>query len=112
MMGWTSSADPMSNMKLTFDSREAAIEFATKSGWKYEIGSETSKKCVAPGTYKYADNFLPLKISKQVKIDGQKTKIFASPGYGKSNHFMNLTYHGDREVIQHGPLLTTTATSQ
>ena len=36
MMGWTSSADPMANLKLTFDSQEDAIAFAERNGWTYE----------------------------------------------------------------------------
>lgn len=35
--------------------------------------------------------------------EGHKTKLFASPGYGNSNFFMPLKYHGNGEVIQHGP---------
>lgn len=38
-----------------------------------------------------------------LKRDGKKTKIFDLPGFGKSNFFMPLKYHGDGEVIQHGP---------
>ena len=37
LMGWTSSADPMSNVRLSFDSKEEAIAFADRNGWK--VGS-------------------------------------------------------------------------
>ena len=39
----------------------------------------------------------------QLEKEGMKNKIFENPGYGKSNWFMPLTYHGDGEVVQHGP---------
>ena len=38
-------------------------------------------------------------------------RIFALPGYGASNFFMPLTYHGDREVNQHGPTVPPTASA-
>jgi hypothetical protein len=31
-MGWTATDDPLSNMKLVFSSKEAAIEFAEQQG--------------------------------------------------------------------------------
>lgn len=37
LMGWTSTADPMSNLKMTFSSTENAIRFCKKRGWKYEV---------------------------------------------------------------------------
>jgi hypothetical protein len=36
-MGWSSSADPLGTLKLTFDSEEAAIAYADKMGFKYEV---------------------------------------------------------------------------
>ncbi len=182
-------------MQLTFDSREAAIAFAERNGWKHEVAPETSKTTIAAGTYTYKDNFLSVRVScflhiiqntrrilvsrccavcihsireclcsvlsfismsyrlmfirrvfffirreksipsrsistfnrrcqyvyyiymytycflslcvvqtqKQVAVEGQSTKIFVSPGYGSSQWFMPLTYHGDAEVVQHGP---------
>lgn len=88
------------------------MEFANRNGWKFEVGKETSKSNIPAGTYKYADNFLPQKVAKQVKLEGQNTKIYNAPGYGKSNWFMPLTYHGDREVIQHGPLAAPAAANK
>lgn len=40
---------------------------------------------------------------QRLKKDGMKNTIFANPGYGKSQFFMPLKYHGDGEVAQHGP---------
>lgn len=37
LMGWASTADPLSNMTLSFDTKEDAIAFATEYGWKYTI---------------------------------------------------------------------------
>lgn len=50
LMGWTSSADPMSQVKLQFDSREDAIEFAKKNGWKYETRGSVDVTTVEPGS--------------------------------------------------------------
>jgi NADH dehydrogenase (ubiquinone) Fe-S protein 4 len=43
LMGWTSTADPMSNVKLTFDSKEDAEAYASKNGWKAEVRGMTAK---------------------------------------------------------------------
>lgn len=37
LMGWTSTADPMSNMSLSFSTPEQAVRFCKKRGWKYEV---------------------------------------------------------------------------
>jgi NADH dehydrogenase (ubiquinone) Fe-S protein 4 len=63
LMGWTSTADPMSNVKLNFDTQEAAVAFANRNGWKYEIRAETSKTNTPPGTYLYKHNFLDKRVS-------------------------------------------------
>lgn len=39
-MGWTSTGDPYANVgdsALSFDSEEAAKEFANKHGWDYTV---------------------------------------------------------------------------
>lgn len=44
-MGWTSTGDPYANVGdagLVFESREAAIAFATKHGWQYSVSSTLS----------------------------------------------------------------------
>lgn len=41
-MGWTSTGDPLANVgdsALSFESKEAAIEFAAKHGWSFTVGS-------------------------------------------------------------------------
>ncbi|PIN20440.1 NADH dehydrogenase [Handroanthus impetiginosus] len=40
LMGWTSTGDPYANVGeagLSFDSKEAAIEFAERHGWEYTV---------------------------------------------------------------------------
>ena len=68
LMGWTSTSDPMSGMKLHFDSREAAEAYANKQGWKFEVLAENGAPCDATTRYPmrtYADNFLPRVVCSQ-----------------------------------------------
>lgn len=44
LMGWTSTADPVSNMQLNFSTPEQAIKFCQKRGWKYEVGQRIPRK--------------------------------------------------------------------
>eukprot|EP00298_Acanthocystis_sp_HF-20_P000976 c11361_g1_i1.p1 GENE.c11361_g1_i1~~c11361_g1_i1.p1 ORF type:complete len:185 (+),score=87.28 c11361_g1_i1:24-557(+) len=37
VMGWTSTADTMSQIKLKFPDKETAIQFAKAQGWGYEV---------------------------------------------------------------------------
>ncbi|KAL3525590.1 hypothetical protein ACH5RR_013962 [Cinchona calisaya] len=57
LMGWTSTGDPYSNVgdsALSFDSEEAAKEFAERHGWDYTV----KKRCTPLLKPKaYADNF-------------------------------------------------------
>ncbi|XP_008334328.1 NADH dehydrogenase [ubiquinone] iron-sulfur protein 4, mitochondrial [Cynoglossus semilaevis] len=54
LMGWASSADPLSNMVLTFSSKEDAIAFAEKNGWSYDVSEKKSSK---PRVKSYGANF-------------------------------------------------------
>ena len=54
LMGWASTADPLSNMVLDFATKEDAMAFAEKHGWAYEL--EDPKERV-PKTKSYALNF-------------------------------------------------------
>jgi hypothetical protein len=38
-----------------------------------------------------------------LKEQGAKNVVFKSSGFGNSNWFMPLKFHGDGEVEQHGP---------
>merc|ERR1712059_90437 len=54
LMGWASSADPVPNLLLDFATKEAAIQFAEKNGWEYELEDPKER---APKTKSYALNF-------------------------------------------------------
>ena len=54
LMGWTSSSDTNRQVRLTFDTKEAAIAFATKQGWAYQVSVPKPRK---PINKSYADNF-------------------------------------------------------
>ncbi|ASG23020.1 ETC complex I subunit [Nitrospirillum viridazoti] len=54
LMGWTSSGDTLNQVKLTFDSAEEAIAYATRKGWAYEVITHNDR-IVRPKNY--ADNF-------------------------------------------------------
>lgn len=40
LMGWSSSGDPLSNMKVQFNTREEAIEHCEQNGWKWFVDGE------------------------------------------------------------------------
>jgi hypothetical protein len=54
LMGWTSSSDMKSQIKLWFDTKEDAIAYATRNGLAHRIEEpqETTRKTVT-----YSDNF-------------------------------------------------------
>ncbi|KAK0146382.1 NADH dehydrogenase [ubiquinone] iron-sulfur protein 4, mitochondrial [Merluccius polli] len=54
LMGWASTADPLSNMVLNFSSKEDAIAFAEKNGWSYDV---TEKRSSKPRVKSYGANF-------------------------------------------------------
>jgi len=54
-MGWETSTDTMSEVKLEFDSKELAIEFAKKNNIEYYIIEPQKRRIVKKS---YTDNFL------------------------------------------------------
>lgn len=54
LMGWISSGDTLNQVRLQFDSKEAALAFAEKKGWTCDV-AEAHTRRVAPKSY--ADNF-------------------------------------------------------
>lgn len=54
LMGWTSSADTLNQVRLRFPSREAAVAFANSNGLEYSLTPE-HRKTVRPRSY--LDNF-------------------------------------------------------
>ena len=55
LMGWESSSDTFSELKLEFSSKELAISYAKKKKIIYEIIESKKRKTVKKS---YADNFL------------------------------------------------------
>lgn len=54
LMGWTASGDTLNQVKMKFDTKEAAVAFAQEKGWDYSITPEKNR-IVRPRNY--ADNF-------------------------------------------------------
>ena len=54
-MGWESSSDTLSEVKLEFSTKELAIDYAKKKKIDYEIIEPKKRKIVKKS---YADNFL------------------------------------------------------
>tara|TARA_B100000579_G_C22655356_1_gene768269 strand:- start:642 stop:923 length:282 start_codon:yes stop_codon:yes gene_type:complete len=55
LMGWESSTDTFSEVKLEFSSKEKAIEYAKKNKIEFEVVDEKKRKVVKKS---YSDNFL------------------------------------------------------
>ena len=55
LMGWESSADTLSELKLRFSTKDLAINYAKKMKISYEIVEPKKRKTVKKS---YADNFL------------------------------------------------------
>jgi len=46
LMGWASTADPLSNLELDFDSLESAQYFCEKNGWDHYVYYQPKKKFI------------------------------------------------------------------
>ena len=55
LMGWESSSDTLSELKLEFSTKESAINYAKKKRIDYELIEAKKRKIVKKS---YADNFL------------------------------------------------------
>ncbi|XP_030381373.1 NADH dehydrogenase [ubiquinone] iron-sulfur protein 4, mitochondrial [Scaptodrosophila lebanonensis] len=44
LMGWTSTGDPLSNMNVQFGSKDEAITYCERNGWRWYVDSEQTKK--------------------------------------------------------------------
>lgn len=56
LMGWTSSADTQAQVRLTFESKEAALDYASDNGIEVSVQDpKTRKPNIRPGGY--GDNF-------------------------------------------------------
>ncbi|KAK2588660.1 hypothetical protein KPH14_001561 [Odynerus spinipes] len=54
LIGWTSTGDPMSNTKVNFANKDAAIQHCEKMGWKYYV---QKPNVVNPKPRSYGANF-------------------------------------------------------
>ena len=54
LMGWESSTDTLTELKLEFSSKDKAIEYAKKNKIKFEIIEENKRRIVKKS---YSDNF-------------------------------------------------------
>ena len=61
LMGWTSSRDTMSQVRLSFDSCEDAVAYAEKQGWLYSV-EQPKERAVRPKAY--ADNFAYTRVGR------------------------------------------------
>ncbi len=59
LMGWVSSGDMKSQIKLRFDTKEEAIAYAERSGIAYRL---EEPKPVERRILSYSDNFAPTRI--------------------------------------------------
>lgn len=106
LMGWTSTADPLSNMDMRFETIADATFFCEKHGLKYEVEGTpvVDKTFDKVGTNKYAHNFLSRAKENTLARFGKKQTIFSHEnGNNRSSYFRPLRYHGEREVDQYGP---------
>jgi NADH dehydrogenase ubiquinone Fe-S protein 4 len=54
LMGWTSSADTQSQVRLSFESKDEAIAYAERNGIPYRLEEQAPRKLVKKS---YSDNF-------------------------------------------------------
>jgi len=54
LMGWTSSSDTQSQVKLSFDTKEEAVAYAERNGIPYTLDEPKKRKLIKKS---YADNF-------------------------------------------------------
>lgn len=54
LMGWTSSADTQAQLRLYFDTKEAAIAYAERNGIPYSLAEPKPRRQIRKT---YADNF-------------------------------------------------------
>tara|TARA_B100001741_G_C16168865_1_gene421426 strand:- start:306 stop:587 length:282 start_codon:yes stop_codon:yes gene_type:complete len=54
LMGWESSDDTLSELKMEFSSKEIAVDYATKNNIDYEVIEPKERKTVIKS---YSDNF-------------------------------------------------------
>ncbi|KAA8592636.1 hypothetical protein FQN60_018091, partial [Etheostoma spectabile] len=89
LMGWASTADPLSNMVLSFSSKEDAIAFAEKNGWSYDI---TEKRSSKPRVKSYGANFSWDKRTRRSRAE-ERLDVTPYPSEGQDNPHQTQTHH-------------------
>lgn len=87
LMGWTSSADSLSQLNLKFETKEDAIKFCERQGIEYVV-DEPLKKDSFEGEKDYGDNFLS-KLA-QTKIAKVGEAHFEYDETHHDSHWTNL----------------------
>jgi ETC complex I subunit conserved region len=54
LMGWSSSSDTLSQVRLEFDSKDEAIAYATRNGLAFTVSEPKPRRAIRKS---YADNF-------------------------------------------------------
>lgn len=95
LMGWSSTGDALSrtgSQLSNFPSKEAAVAFAQKMGYKFEVIEPEFKKSLL-GKKSYNHNFLNRHVEKRMKADPKKVAQvqFAHPERGNVA-FVNLKH--------------------
>ena len=101
LMGWTSTADPLGNAELKFETAEAAERFAAKHGWAYETSVPIARD-KRYGTNTYSQNFLFKHVEADLKANGMDCDHFHKLKPHASHYFRPLQFHGAAECVQHG----------
>ena len=70
LMGWTSGSDVLRTHKMRFESKEEAMAFCDRQGWKYEV-EEPAAKADYMGKKDYGDNFLTARAKTLYARDGE-----------------------------------------
>lgn len=104
LMGWPSSRDSLSQSgasRIRFESKEQAVEFAEKQGWKYEVRDRAEDDECLGGEKDYGHNFL--NYHEKTRMKRMTVKQFAKTQFnhkeaGKTA-WVNLehTPHGPKE---------------
>lgn len=106
---------------ILFETCDEAVQFLTRQGEPSTFTPSTNLPCsgfknirVEPNDLddmdqmkvasQYSHNFLSYLQEREIREkEPWEIREWDSPSFGDSHWFQSLTYHGDKEVIQHGP---------
>ncbi|MGM0422490.1 MAG: ETC complex I subunit [Pseudomonadota bacterium] len=84
LMGWISSEDTNNQIRLKFDSKEAAIAFAESKGWVFDVEERHDRK-VKPRNYLDNFKYRPVEYQPDSAKAAGKGKAKARPATGKKS---------------------------